>query len=132
MLVVAHRSSLAYIAQKQVGKMDKLALQVDFRFRRLNKMQALTLSRELEDVVYTEHLENDSTRSPYRFDALVRLCASKLDAISMFYVRQGLNVDQCDILIRANPTVTPCFTLPTVVNQMLKHIDCALSFSLEC
>lgn len=111
--------------------MDTVTLNLDFRFRRLNKMQVITLSRELEDVVYTETLEIDSKLSPYRFDALVRLSSNNLDAISMFYVRQGLNVSQCDILIRVNPAVTPCFTLPAVVNQMLKHIDCPLSFSLQ-
>lgn len=111
--------------------MDTLALSVDFRFRRLNKMQVVTLSRELEGVVYTENLEIDSKISLYRFDALVRLCTNNLDAISMFYVRQGLDISQCDILISANPTVTPCFTLPAVVNQMLKHIDCPLSFSIQ-
>ena len=56
--------------------MDTLALSVDFRFRRLNKMQVVTLSRELEGVVYTENLEIDSNISLYRFDALIRRTVS--------------------------------------------------------
>lgn len=111
--------------------MDNIALKVDFRFRQLNKMQVLTLYRELEGVSYSEHPANEDHLKPHRFEALVALTATNLDAISMFYVRQGLNLSQCDILVSVKRAAPAGFTLPTLVNQMLKHIDCPLSFSLQ-
>lgn len=110
--------------------MDSVALKVDFRFRQLNKMQVLTLCRELEGVSYAEHPANEGKLKPPGFEALVALTATNLDAISMFYVRQGLNLSHCDILVSVKRAAPTGFTLPTLVNQMLKHIDCPLSISL--
>lgn len=110
--------------------MDNLTLDVSFRFRQLNKMQVLTLCRELESVSYSENIESEDNLKPHTFEALVALTAANLDAINMFYVRQGLNVSNCDILVSLQSAATPYFTLPAIVNQMLKHIDCPLSFSI--
>jgi len=110
--------------------MDHLTLDVRFRFRQLNKMQVLTLCRELEGVSYSENAESEDKLLPRSFDALVALTAANLDAINMFYVRQGLNVSNCDIFVSVKGIDTTSFTLPAIVNQMLKHIDCPLSFSL--
>jgi hypothetical protein len=102
--------------------MEHLTLEISFRFRQLNKMQVLTLCRELEEVSYPK---------PGSFEALVVLKTENLDAINMFYVRQGLNVSNCDIFVSVKGVDTTSFTLPAIVNQMLKHIDCPLSFSLR-
>ena len=110
--------------------MDHLTLDVRFRFRQLNKMQVLTLSRELEGVFYSENVESEDKLLPRSFEALVALTAANLDAINMFYVRQGLNVSNCDIFVSVKGVDTTSFTLPAIVNQMLKHIDCPLSISL--
>lgn len=110
--------------------MDHLTLDVRFRFRQLNKMQVLTLCRELEGVSYSENVESEGKLLPLSFEALVVLKAENLDAINMFYVRQGLNVSNCDIFVSVKGVDTTSFTLPAIVNQMLKHIDCPLSFSL--
>ena len=110
--------------------MDNLVLDVSFRFRQLNKMQLLTLCRELERVSYSERSAKEDNLKPHSFEALVELTASNLDAINMFYVRQGLNVSNCDIFVSVKATDATGFTLPAIVNQMLKHIDCPLSFSI--
>lgn len=108
--------------------MDNLALDLSFRFRHLNKMQVLTLCREFEGVSYSENAEGEKQLAR-SFEALVALTTMNLDAITMFYVRQGLNVSNCDILVRVHSTDTTGFTLPAIVNQMLRHIDCPLRFS---
>ena len=65
--------------------MDNLVLDVSFRFRQLNKMQLLTLCRELERVSYSEHSANEDNLKPHSFEALVELTASNLDAINWDY-----------------------------------------------
>ena len=110
--------------------MDHLTLDVRFRFRQLNKMQVLTLCRELQDVSYSENPADEDNLKPRSFEALVVLKAENLDAINMFYVRQGLTVSNCDIFVSIKAVDTTHFTLPAIVNQMLRHIDCPLSFSL--
>jgi hypothetical protein len=111
--------------------MDNLTLDVSFRFRQLNKMQVLTLCRELEGVSYAENEESEGDVKARSFEALVELTTINLDAINMFYVRQGMDISNCDILVRLKDADTTSFTLPAIVNQMLKHIDCPLSFSLR-
>lgn len=119
--------------------MDHSTMDINFRFRQLNKMQALTLCRELDSASYTEHSAdeagaestvNEKNTKPRNYSALVRLTPENIEAITMFYVRQDLNLSQCDILINATLTNTRSFTLPVIVNQMLKHIDCPISFSV--
>lgn len=116
---------------EETGKMDIVVLKIDFRFRQLNKMQVLTLCRELDGVSYAENSANEGNLKPCSFEALVELTATNLDAINMFYVRQGLNISNCDIFVSVRPTDAKSFTLPAIVNQMLKHIDCPLSFSIQ-
>ena len=111
--------------------MDHLTLAISFRFRQLNKMQVLTLCRELEDVYYAENPADEDDLKPRSFEALVVLKAEHLDAINIFYVRQGLNVSNCDIFVSVKGVEATSFTLPAIVNQMLKHIDCPLSFSIR-
>jgi len=119
--------------------MKNSAMEISFRFRQLNKMQVLTLCREIEDASYTEDSEiaasaefkgNEGQNKPGNFSAVVRLKPENIEAITMFYVRQGINISQCDILITATLTNTTSFTLPVIVNRMLKHIDCPISFSV--
>lgn len=104
---------------------------LSFRFRQLNKMQLITLGRELDGVSYAENSANEGNQKPCSFEALVELTETNLDAITMFYVRQGLNISNCDILVSIKSVDTTSFTLPAIVNQMLKHIDCPLSFSIQ-
>lgn len=114
------------------AKMDNSAFQISFRFSRLNKMQALTLCREIEGVSYTESIESiekTEQTAQRHFVALVALTAANLDAITMFYLRQGITLNGCDILVAVMPSAETGFTLPAIVNQMLKHIDCPLTIS---
>jgi hypothetical protein len=124
-------SLIKAIHRLKVSKMDQLTLEISFRFRQLNKMQVLTLCRELEYVSYAENPADEDNLKPRSFEALVALTAANLDAINMFYVRQGLNISHCDIFVSVKAVDTTSFTLPAIVNQMLKHIDCPLSFSIR-
>lgn len=119
--------------------MKNSTMEISFRFRQLNKMQALTLCREIADASYAEDSEiaasaemtvSKEQTKPRNYSALVRLNPENIEAITMFYVRQGLTINNCDILICAPLAQTTSFTLPVIVNQMLKHIDCPLSFSV--
>lgn len=111
--------------------MDNLIFEVSFRFHQLNKLQLATLCRELDAVSSTEITENEPDTKQANYVALVALTAANLDAINMFYVRQGLDISNCDILVTAQNTAAISFTLPGIVNQMLKHIDCPLSIVIR-
>lgn len=112
--------------------MTHLTIDISFRFCQLNKMHAL--SREIDGVSYTENLDTEATAGgqtkPRSYSALVALKSENLEAITMFYVRQGMDVSNCDILVCITGAKLAGFTLPAIVNQMLKHVDCPLSFSL--
>lgn len=114
--------------------MTHLTIDISFRFCQLNKMQALTLSREIDGVSYTANPDTEATvggqTKPGSYSALVPLKSENLEAITMFYVRQGMEVSNCDILVCITGVKAAGFTLPAIVNQMLKHVDCPLSFSL--
>ncbi|MDF3126463.1 hypothetical protein [Rheinheimera sp. 1928-s] len=119
--------------------MNNSRIEISFRFRQLNKMQALTLCREIDAVSYAAETEqqasaaiavSESNTKQLTYSALVALKPENIEAITMFYVRQGMDLSHCDILITATLANTTGFTLPAIVNQMLKHIDCPLSFSV--
>jgi hypothetical protein len=59
-------------------------------------------------------------------------CLNNLDDLNIFYVRQQIPLQDCDILIAitsANDEKT--FATPILVNKVLKHIDCQLTFSVN-
>lgn len=59
-------------------------------------------------------------------------CLNNLDDLNIFYVRQQIPLQDCDILIAitsANDEKT--FATPIFVNKVLKHIDCQLTFSVN-
>jgi hypothetical protein len=123
-----------------MGNMNNSTMDISFRFRQLNKMQALTLCREIDSASYTEDSEheasteitvNEKNTKPRNYSALIRLTPENIETITMFYVRQGMDLSHCDILITATLANTTSFTLPVIVNQMLRHIDCPLSFSVR-
>ena len=59
-------------------------------------------------------------------------CLDNLDDLNIFYVRQQIPLQDCDILIAvtsANDQKT--IATPMFVNKVLKHIDCQLTFSVS-
>lgn len=107
--------------------MDKTSTKTNayFRFLSLNKLQAFTLAREVIGASYeTQGVEN-------RFVGLVPLTGMSLDDINDFYVRQRIELEQCDILVSAQTNVENLeHEAPEIVNLMLRYIDCKLRFSV--
>ena len=98
---------------------------ISFRFNRLDKLQAFTLVRAILGSSYEEpKLASDC------YVGYVPLTKENLDDINDYYVRQRIEIEDCDIFVSANPTsVTNIIELPAIVNRMLKYIDCKLRFS---
>lgn len=96
---------------------------VYFRFKRLDKMQAFTLTREVMNARY-EPSVNEGT-----FVGLVPLERAAFEDINNFFVRQQLGYDNCDILVVGCGFDEPVeVTAPAVVNEMLKFLECPITF----
>ena len=103
---------------------SKIETEISFRFNRLDKLQAFTLVREILGSSYNEHL-NDKC-----YVGSVPLTDNNFDDINDFYVRQRIQIDDCDIFVSVNSeSGTNIIYIPEVVNRMLKYIDCKLGFS---
>ncbi|MGO4892939.1 hypothetical protein [Flavobacterium sp. W21_SRS_FM6] len=98
---------------------------IEFRFLQLNKMQAITLSREIQGATYAAHEHNSI------FIGSVPLHEKYLDDINHFFIRQKVVEAQCDILISTQSAVAnTIINVPPIVNRILKDIDCPLTISL--
>ena len=97
---------------------------VYFRFLHLNRLQMLTLESEVANVQRQQISE-------HQYVGYVRLDELWLiDDISNFSVQQQIAEEDCDILLMPqSATDTGILTADKIVNQMLKHIDCCVSFS---
>lgn len=55
-----------------------------------------------------------------------------LDDLNIFYVRQQIPLQDCDIcIVITSANVTDTVATPMFVNKVLKHIDCQLTFSFD-
>jgi hypothetical protein len=99
---------------------------VSFRFKRLNKLQAFTLDREILGASHLEDLQNNC------YIGYVPLNTQNLDDINDYYVRQQVNINDCDIFIHiTHSVISNAIEIPVIVNRMLKYIDCKLTFSVS-
>ncbi|MFB0979966.1 MAG: hypothetical protein QMC62_03500 [Alteromonadaceae bacterium] len=97
---------------------------ISFRFNRLDKMQAFTLEREIAGSTCEDHIED------HCYIVCVPLSNYNFDDINDYYVRQRVELKDCDILVRVSSNFgTKIFDIPLIVNRMLKYIDCKLTFS---
>jgi hypothetical protein len=99
-------------------------VEIRFRFVRLNKLQAYTLKRDITDSTYQQHDKEDC------FVGCVLLTESNIDQINDFYVRQRVDISECDIVVSV-VTDSNSVDVPVIVNRMLKYIDCTLIFSFK-
>lgn len=104
--------------------MGTVPTNIEFRFLQLDKMQAITLSREIQGASYQPNLDCSC------FVGSVPLIEKNMDDINHFFIRQKVSEGECDILI-SNQSNTANITLNVspIVNRMLKDIDCPLTFS---
>ena len=104
---------------------DSVAVAVDFRFLQLDKLQAITLVREVQGASYCPALSDN------KFVGSVPLQESYLDDINHFFIRQKVLENECDILISSQQQASLySVNVPAIVNRMLKDIDCAITLSL--
>lgn len=98
--------------------------EISFRFLSLDKFQAYTLEREILGSTHRKHFKNSC------YVGCVPLTKQSLDDINDFYVRQRIEIDECDIFVSVNSeSDTNIIDIPVIVNRMLKYIDCKLTFS---
>lgn len=101
-------------------------ISVLFRFLSLNRMQSFTLNKELMDAYCIEVEEKK------QYIGMVPLTDINFNDIIDFYIKQQLKLDDCDITIKVNVSETQGHhSVPTIVSQMLKHIECSLSVTLS-
>ncbi|WP_232787987.1 hypothetical protein [Paraglaciecola sp. MB-3u-78] len=108
--------------------MINIKIEVTFRLLNLDKFQAITLLREVDGVTYDHHPEKNC------FVGSVGLNQGldNLDDLNIFYVRQQIPLQDCDILIAVtSDNHSRTVATPMFVNKILKHIDCQLTFSFE-
>lgn len=105
-------------------KNSNIEAEISFRFKGLDKLQAITLVRETLGSSYKE----DATNNCYI--GYVPLTKENFDDISDYYVRQIIEIEKCDIFISIKPeSGENIIEIPVIVNRMLKYIDCKLTFS---
>lgn len=97
---------------------------VAFRFRNLNKMQAFTLTKEVPGARYRALADVGV------YEGVVALTEHILDELTIFFVRQQISLQECDVHIEAVDTSCTEVATPLIVNKLLKHIDCQLTFSI--
>ncbi len=98
-----------------------------FRFSRLDIMQAYTLKKEITGAWC---YKDDSTDF---FIGLVPLEERFFDELNDYVIRQQINYDACDLLVKAKSTNAPLteISIPYAVNKMLKYIDCKITVAIE-
>ena len=101
---------------------------ISFRFKQLDKFQAFSMVREISGASYEHDLENN------HYLGFIPLTPENFDIINDYFVQQRIALSDCDIHITLNNAVqnpTKTIVIPTIVNRMLKYIDCQLSFSVN-
>ena len=94
----------------------------------LDKFQASTLTREVVGATYHNHPEN----SCFVGSVCLNESLGNLDDLNIFYVRQQIPIQNCDILISiTSENDVKTIKTPMFVNKVLKHIDCQLTFSIN-
>ena len=80
--------------------------------------------RDIVGSSYEEQLMNKG------YVGSVKLTDNNFDDINDFYVRQRIEINECDIFVSVNAeSGTKTVDIPAVVNRILKYIDCQLTLS---
>ena len=101
------------------------AAKISFRFLNLDKFQAFTLEREMLGAWYKRQSNSDC------YVGYIPLNGQTFDDINDYYVRQRIEISECDIFISVNLALQAnTVEIPAIVNRMLKYIDCQLTFAM--
>ncbi len=105
---------------------SNIEAQISFRFNRLDKLQAFTLVREIQGSSYNNAQNNNC------YVGSVFLTEHSFNDINDYFVRQRVDILDCDILLSVNnESGTHTADVPEIVNRMLKYIDCKLTISFS-
>ncbi len=98
-----------------------MSAELKFRFLALDKLQALTLQRELMSESQLEELRTGV------YCVSIPLDEYSLGDILNFYIRQEVKPSECDIILVINKSDgSNPLSVPRLVNDVLKQIDCDL------
>ncbi|MEP2653164.1 MAG: hypothetical protein ABJH06_14355 [Paraglaciecola sp.] len=102
-------------------------VEVFFRMLELDKFQGVTLSREINGASYAPIPNTKNCIG----SVLITKSLENLDDLNIFFVRQQITIDQCDILIKVDCSLdcSP-IQIPHFVNKLLKHIDCTITIKM--
>lgn len=106
--------------------MSSASVNVSFRFLNLDRMQAYTLKKEINGASFYPHEQTGV------FVGIVPLQEAYFDELNDYFIRQQIQYEDCDIFVSAgglNSAVT--IEVPSVVNKMLKYIDCKLTYHIS-
>jgi hypothetical protein len=98
--------------------------ELSFRVIRVDKVEAVRLEREIVGSLRNYHIED------HFYVVCVPLTDNNFDDINDYYVRQRVEIEDCDIFVSvASNSGTNLYNIPVIVNRMIKYIDCKLTFS---
>ena len=104
--------------------MENCTPEISFRFKNLNKLQAFTLEREVQGSTYVMACNKEC------YVGSVPLNDLSIQEINDFYVRQMVHISDCDIFVSVvSENNSNIVDIPSVLNRMLKYIDCNLTYS---
>ncbi|MFD3284284.1 hypothetical protein ACE41O_14275 [Alteromonas macleodii] len=101
---------------------------VHFRLTKLDAMQAYTLKREIEGAYFSKREEFVDEKGSGAFIGMVPLKESLFDELNDYVIRQQIQYDDCDIYVESK-IANGDIAVPRVVNELLKYIDCKLTFA---
>jgi hypothetical protein len=100
---------------------------VSFRFLELTELQSKRLSKVIESAKTHAHYEK------LCFVGSIELTKLSLLEIISFYSREKIDIDTCDIFVSiCSESDSEIWEVPFLVNEMLKQINCKLTYSFTC
>ncbi|WP_289027982.1 hypothetical protein [uncultured Paraglaciecola sp.] len=107
-----------------MSEKNKIETEVFFRLLKLDKFQGVTLSREINGASYAP-IPNTNH---FIGEVLITESLDNLDDLNVFFVRQQITLEQCDILVKVDLSIdNHSVQIPNFVNKLLKHIDCTIT-----
>jgi len=100
---------------------------VSFRFLELTELQGKRLLRDVESSKINKHYENSCVVGT------VELIEHNLSEIISFYNQEKIDIGTCDIFVSiCSENDSEIWGVPTLVNDILKKINCKLTYSFTC
>ena len=100
---------------------------VAFRFLELTELQGKRLLRDIKPAKVNEHYEKPCSVGS------IELTEQNLSEIVSFYEQEKIDIKLCDIFVSiCSESDSEIWEIPTLVNDILKNINCKLTYSFTC